>query len=52
MLAVSVLLALGETIHQAESIVSQAGSTVETMAQIEMLSWCATRALTESSGDR
>jgi len=35
---------LGETIHQAENIVSQAGSTVETMAQIEMLSWCATRA--------
>lgn len=52
MLAVSVLLALGETIHQAESIVSQAGSTVETMAQIEMLSWCATRAAPASSRDR
>jgi len=52
MLAVSVLLALGETIHQAECIVSQAGSTVETMAQIEMLSWCATRAAPGSGRDR
>lgn len=52
MLAVSVLLALGETIHQAESIVSQAGSTVETMAQIEMLSWCSARAAPASSRDR
>jgi protein-tyrosine phosphatase len=52
MLAVSVLLALGETIHQAESIVSQAGSTVETMAQIEMLSWGATRASPGASRER
>jgi protein-tyrosine phosphatase len=44
MLAISVLLALGEPAHEAESVVSRAGSTVETMAQIEMLSWCATRA--------
>lgn len=44
MLAVSVLLALGEPINEAESVVSQAGSTVETLAQIEMLSWCATQA--------
>jgi protein-tyrosine phosphatase len=43
MLAVSVLLALGEPIAAAESLVSRAGSTVETMAQIEMLSWCAER---------
>lgn len=43
MLAVSVLLALGQSISAAESLVSQAGSTVETMAQIEMLSWCAER---------
>ena len=52
MLAVSVLLALGTPVTQAESIVSQAGSTVETMAQIEMLSWCATRAAPGSSRDR
>ena len=38
MLAVSVLLALGEPMKQAESVVSLAGSTVETMPQIEMLS--------------
>ncbi len=44
MLAVSVLLALGEPMNQAETVVSVAGSTVETMPQIEMLSWCATRA--------
>ncbi len=43
MLAVSVLLALGEPMHDAENAVSRAGSTVETMAQIEMLSWCAAR---------
>ena len=41
MLAVSVLLALGEARTEAESVVSRAGSIVETMAQIEMLSWCA-----------
>ena len=41
MLAVSVLLALGEPIVEAESAVSRAGSIVETMPQIEMLSWCA-----------
>ena len=44
MFAVSVLLALGESINEAERCVSRAGSTVETMAQIEMLSWCASRA--------
>jgi protein-tyrosine phosphatase len=43
MLAVSVLLALGEPINEAESAVSRAGSTVETMPQIEMLSWCASQ---------
>lgn len=41
MFAVSVLLALGEPIAAAESAVSRAGSIVETMPQIEMLSWCA-----------
>lgn len=44
MLAVSVLLALGEPITEAESVVSRAGSMVETMPQIEMLAWCAAQA--------
>ena len=43
MLAVSVLLAMGQPIKEAESLVSRAGSMVETMPQIEMLSWCATQ---------
>ena len=43
MLAVSVLLALGEPRDAAEERVSRAGSLVETMPQIEMLSWCAAR---------
>ena len=44
MLAISVLLALGEPMTRAETVVSLAGSTVETLPQIEMLLWCATRA--------
>jgi len=44
MLAISVLLVLGEPMNEAENAVSRAGSIVETMPQIEMLSWCATRA--------
>ena len=43
MLAICVLLALGEPMNEAESVVSRAGSTVETMPQIEMLSWCASQ---------
>ena len=43
MLAVSVLLALGEPIHEAELLVSRAGSIVETLPQMEMLSWCAAK---------
>lgn len=43
MLAVTVLLVLGEPLNQAESLVSRAGSMVETMPQIEMLSWCVSR---------
>ena len=43
MLAVSVLLVLGEPLNVAESVVSRAGSMVETMPQIEMLSWCVSR---------
>lgn len=45
MFAVSVLMALGHPPTEAERTVSRAGSTVETMAQMEMLSWCASRAL-------
>ena len=44
LLAVSVLLAMGKPITEAESLVSRAGSMVETMPQMEMLSWCVTRA--------
>jgi protein-tyrosine phosphatase len=44
MLAIAVLLALGEPMNDAERAVSRAGSILETMPQIEMLSWCATRA--------
>jgi protein-tyrosine phosphatase len=43
MLAISVLLALGEPMNEAENAVSRAGSLVETMPQIEMLSWCAAK---------
>ena len=43
MLAISVLLALGEPLIEAEGAVSRAGSLVETMPQIEMLSWCASQ---------
>jgi hypothetical protein len=46
MLAVSVLLALGQPLDDSEKRVSRAGSTVETMLQIEMLSWCAVRGST------
>jgi hypothetical protein len=35
---------LGEPMTRAETVVSLAGSTVETLPQIEMLLWCATRA--------
>jgi protein-tyrosine phosphatase len=43
MFAVSVLLALGEPMEEAEKRVSRAGSIVETITQMEMLSWCAAR---------
>lgn len=48
MLAVSVLLVLGEPMIEAENVVSRAGSIVETMPQIEMLSWCASRVSTKT----
>jgi|SRR5262245_46847366 len=41
MLAIAVLIALGEPMNEAERAVSRAGSTVETAPQIEMLAWCA-----------
>jgi protein-tyrosine phosphatase len=47
MLAISVLLALGEPMNEAETIVSRAGSMVETMPQMEMVSWCAARMTNE-----
>jgi protein-tyrosine phosphatase len=42
-LAISVLLALGETASAAKSTVSCAGSTVETAQQSQLISWCAQR---------
>ena len=43
MLAVCVLLALGEPTGEARSVVSRAGSTVETAPQSSLISWCALR---------
>ena len=40
-LAVCVLLALGEPAGEARSVVSRAGSTVETVPQSKLISWCA-----------
>jgi protein-tyrosine phosphatase len=40
-LAISVLLALGESAGEARSVVSRAGSTVETAPQSQLVSWCA-----------
>ena len=39
--AISVLLALGESASNARSVVSRAGSTVETAPQSNLVSWCA-----------
>jgi|ERR1044071_368298 hypothetical protein len=47
MLAVSVMLALGAPIGEAESVISRAGSIVETITQMEMLAWCAAQAARE-----
>jgi hypothetical protein len=43
MLAISVLLALGESARDAQSAVSRAGSTVETAPQSDLISWCASQ---------
>jgi protein-tyrosine phosphatase len=42
-LAISVLLALGESASDARSLVSRAGSTVETAPQSQLISWCASQ---------
>lgn len=41
--AVCVLLALGEPASEARSVVSRAGSTVETAPQSKLISWCASQ---------
>jgi protein-tyrosine phosphatase len=43
MLAICVLLALGEEPSAARSVVSRAGSTVETAPQSQLISWCAAK---------
>lgn len=43
MLAVCVLLALGERVSDARSTVSRAGSTVETAPQSQLILWCAAK---------
>jgi protein-tyrosine phosphatase len=42
-LAIAVLLALGEPASEARSVVSRAGSTVETAPQSKVVSWCASQ---------
>jgi protein-tyrosine phosphatase len=44
MLAICVLLALGESAGDARHAVSRAGATVETAPQSEIVSWCAAQA--------
>lgn len=41
--AISVLLALGESASDARSVVSRAGSTLETGPQSNLVSWCASQ---------
>ena len=40
MLGICVLLALGESANSARSIISRAGSTVETAPQSSLIAWC------------
>lgn len=44
LLAVCVLVALGEEVSDARSAVLRAGSTIETAPQRELISWCASQA--------
>jgi protein-tyrosine phosphatase len=48
MLTICVLIALGESASEARSVVSRAGSTVETTAQSRLVSWCALQASANS----
>ena len=41
MLAISVLIALGQPVGEAQSVVSRAGSMLETLPQGQLISWCA-----------
>jgi protein-tyrosine phosphatase len=43
MLAICVLLALGDPASDARSAVSRAGSTIETAPQSQLISWCASQ---------
>ena len=43
LLAVCVLLALGQPADEARNLVSRAGSTVETAPQSSLIAWCAAR---------
>jgi protein-tyrosine phosphatase len=47
-LAISVLLALGQPVSEARTIVSCAGSTVETTPQSSLIAWCAARLAADS----
>jgi len=49
-LAIAILLALGEPASDSRSMVSRAGSTVETASQRELISWCASQK--EAQGNR
>ena len=44
LLAIGVLLALGQTADEARSAVSRAGSTIETAPQSSLIAWCAAKA--------
>ena len=44
LLAICVLLALGQPADEARSVVSLAGSTVETAPQSHLIAWCAAKA--------
>ena len=43
LLAICVLLALGRSVGDARSVVSRAGSTVETAPQSDLIAWCAAK---------
>ncbi len=45
LMAICVLLALGRTADEARSMVSLAGSTVETAPQSSLIAWCAAKAV-------